>query len=109
MNLRHCSLTNTLIQLLDEQCAEWPLRLSSPRDHAQRGGHVALQFDGAARLAQALVDQGVIVSARKPDALRWGVHPLTTQHQHLWHSVQILRVLLQTGQWQDPRFDTPSV
>jgi kynureninase len=106
---RHRSLTNLLIRLLDEQCASWPLRLSSPRNHAQRGGHVALRFDGAAPLAQALVDKGVIVSSRKPDALRWGIHPLTTTHQQLWSAVQVLRQLLESGDWQDPRFERPMV
>jgi kynureninase len=105
LNQRHRSLTDTLIQLFDEQCAPWPLHLASPRRHAQRGGHVALQFDGAAALAQALVAQGVIVSSRKPDALRWGVHPLTTTHQQLWSAVQVLRQLLVSGSWQDTRFE----
>ena len=109
LDQRHCSLTDTLIQLFDEQCATWPLRLTSPRNHAQRGGHVALQFEGASALAQALVDKGVIVSSRKPDALRWGVHPLTTTHQQLWTAVQVLRQLLESGSWQDPRFASPMV
>ena len=109
LDQRHRSLTDTLIQLFDEQCAAWPLHLSSPRSHAQRGGHVALQFDGAAALAQALVEQGVIVSSRKPDALRWGVHPLTTNHQQLWSAVQVLRQLLISGSWQDTRFERPMV
>lgn len=109
LDQRHCSLTDTLIQLFDEQCAAWPLRLASPRNHAQRGGHVAWQFDGASALAQALVDKGVVVSSRKPDALRWGVHPLTTTHQQLWTAVQVLRQLLESGSWQDPRFARPMV
>jgi kynureninase len=109
LDQRHRSLTDTLIQLFDEQCSAWPLHLSSPRSHAQRGGHVALQLDGAAALAQALVEQGVIVSSRKPDALRWGVHPLTTTHQQLWSAVQVLRQLLVSGSWQDARFERPMV
>lgn len=109
MDQRHRSLTNLLIQLLDEQCASWPLSLSSPRNHGQRGGHVALRFDGAAPLAQALVDKGVIVSSRKPDALRWGIHPLTTTHQQLWSAVQVLRQLLESGDWKDSRFERPMV
>ena len=109
MDQRHKSLTNTLIQLLDEQCAPWPLALSSPREHEQRGGHVALKFDGASALAQALVDQRVIVSYRKPDSLRWGVHPLTTTHEQMWSAVQVLRQLLETGRWQDARFERPMV
>lgn len=109
LNQRHRSLTDTLIQLFDEQCAPWPVHLSSPRHHAQRGGHVTLQFHGAAALAQALVEQGVVVSSRKPDALRWGVHPLTTTHQQLWSAVQVLRQLLASGTWQDARFVRPVV
>ena len=109
LDQRHRSLTDTLIQLFDEQCAAWPLHLASPRNHAQRGGHVALRFHGAAALAQALVEQGVIVSSRKPDALRWGVHPLTTTHQQLWSAVQVLRQLLVSGSWQDARFERPMV
>lgn len=109
LELRHRSLTDTLIQLFDEQCANWPLRLTSPRNHAERGGHVAWQFQGASALAQALVDKGVVVSSRKPDALRWGVHPLTTTHQQLWTAVQVLRQLLESGSWLDPRFARPMV
>lgn len=109
LDQRHSSLTDTLIQLFDEHCAAWPLRLLSPRNHVQRGGHVALQFEGASALAQALVEQGVIVSSRKPDALRWGIHPLTTSHQQLWSAVQVLRQLLTSGSWQDARFERPMV
>ncbi len=109
LDTRHRSLTDTLIRLIDEQCDGLGLSLASPREHALRGGHVALRFDGAAELAQALVARGVIVSARKPDALRFGVHPLTTTHEELWLAVQVLRDLLQTRDWNDPRFKSPAV
>ena len=109
LNARHRSLTDTLIQLLDEQCGPLGLTVASPRSHAQRGGHVALQFDGAAPLSQAMVARGVVVSSRKPDALRFGVHPLTTTHADLWRAVQILRDLLATGDWRDPRFNGPVI
>ena len=109
LNDRHRSLTDTLIQLLDEQCGPLGLTVASPRSHAQRGGHVALQFDGAAPLSQAMVARGVVVSSRKPDALRFGVHPLTTTHADLWRAVQILRDLLATGDWRDPRYNGPVI
>jgi kynureninase len=109
LDARHRSLTDTLIRLLDEQCAGLGVQLASPREHARRGGHVALRFEGAGPLAQALVAHGVVVSARKPDALRLGVHPLTTTHTELWQAVQVLRHLLESGAWREPRFQGPSV
>ena len=104
MDQRHRSLTDTLITLIDEQCEGLGLVLASPREHARRGGHVAYRFEAASPLAQALVDRGVVVSARKPDALRWGVHPLTTTHAQLWAAVQVLRQVLVEGLWRDPRY-----
>lgn len=104
LDARHRSLTDTLIRLLDEQCAGLGLALASPREHARRGGHVAVRFEGAASLAQALESRGVVVSARKPDALRFGVHPLATRHRDLWRVVQVLREVLSSGLWREPRF-----
>ncbi|MFM1855008.1 MAG: hypothetical protein RLZ83_317 [Pseudomonadota bacterium] len=109
LDARHRSLTDTLVRLLDEHCAGLGVELASPREHARRGGHVALRFEGAGPLAQALVAHGVVVSARKPDALRLGVHPLTTTHAELWQAVQVLRHLLESGAWREPRFQGPSV
>lgn len=104
LDARHRSLGDTLIRLVDEQCAGFGLELASPREHAQRGGHLAYRFEGASALAQALVAQGVVVSARKPDALRLAPHPLVTRHVDLWQAVQRLAGLLRSGAWRDPRF-----
>lgn len=109
LDARHRSLTDTLVQLLDEQCGGFGLALASPREHARRGGHVALRFEGAAPLAQALAEQGVVVSARRPDALRLGVHPLATTHADLWLAVQRLQRVLKDGTWQAPRFAGPAI
>ena len=109
LDARHRSLTDTLIRLIDEQCAGLGLELASPREHARRGGHVALRFAHAAPLAQALVHHGVVVSARKPDALRLAAHPLVATHEQLWHAVARLRDLLQREAWRDPAFHKASV
>jgi kynureninase len=104
LDARHRSLTDTLIALIDARCARLGIEVASPRTHAERGGHVALRFDGAQPLSQALVHAGVVVSARKPDALRFGVSPLTTRHVDLWDAVDRLRGLLERGAWRDARF-----
>jgi kynureninase len=109
LDARHRSLTDTLDALVVQQCGALGVEVSSPGEHARRGGHVALRFAHAGALAQALVAHGVVVSARKPDALRLGVHPLTTTHAELWQAVQVLRSLLEAGAWRDPRYQGSSV
>lgn len=109
LDARHRALTDTLIALLDARCAGFGLEVASPRTHAARGGHVALRFAGAQPLSQALVDAGVVVSARKPDALRFGVFPLVTRHVDLWDAVDRLHDILADGRWRDPRFSGETV
>ncbi len=113
LDARHRSLTDTLIRLLDMQCADAGITVASPRAHAQRGGHVALRFSAPGAdvnaLGLALVAAGVVVSTRQPDALRFGIHPLTTRHVELWEAVQRLRRILADGCWREARFQVASV
>ncbi len=110
---RHASLGDTFIQLLDQDGADAGLHLASPRQAQQRGGHVALRFAAPGAdvqaLGQALVAAGVVVSTRKPDALRFGLHPLTTRHVDLWEAVQRLRAILADARWREPRFQAAMV
>ena len=69
-----------------------------------RGGHVALRFDGDVHaLGQALVTQGVVVSTRKPDALRLALHPLTTRHDDAVGGRRAAGEVLDRGRWREPR------
>jgi kynureninase len=111
LHQRHRSLTDTLVQLVDEQLAPQGLVLAGPREHARRGGHVALRFEAGdvQPLGQALVAAGVVVSTRRPDALRLAPHPLTTRHAELLQAVQRIAAVLASGQWRDPRFQGTSI
>lgn len=110
---RHRSLTDTLVRLVDEQCASLGVALAGPREHARRGGHVALRFQApqanVSALGQALVAAGVVVSTRQPDALRLAPHPMVAGHAQLWVAVQRLVSILHTGQWRQPAFQGRSV
>ena len=108
LDARHASLTDTLITLL-APLRQQGLEVMSPTVHAARGGHVALRFENAQALANALLADRVVVSSRKPDALRFGVHPITTRHEDLWLAVQRLRRLLDSGRWRDPEFERATV
>lgn len=104
LDLRHRSLSDTLIGLVEQRCAGFGLSLQSAREHARRGGHVAFRFEAAHALTQALAETGVVVSSRAPDTLRFGIHPIVTRHLDLWEAVERLRALLESGAWRDERF-----
>ena len=105
---RHRRLTDTLMQLLEDACGPLGLELASPREHAERGGHVAVRIGGAdvdvGAVGQAMVAAGVVVSTRKPDALRFGVHPISTRDDDLVRGVACLRDILESGVWRESRF-----
>jgi kynureninase len=44
----------------------------TPREHARRGGHLAVRVRDAPALCAALARRGVVVDARPPDLLRFG-------------------------------------
>lgn len=109
LEARHRSLSQTLIELIEDTGLFAHLSLSSPSDPARRGGHVALRFEGAQPLANALVSAGVVVSARKPDALRIAPHPLVTRHVDLARLVRVLCSLIADGSWRQPQFAKATV
>jgi kynureninase len=62
------ALTDFLIALVDDRLPE--VSVGTPRDHAARGGHVALEHPEAERLSEALKDRGVVVDFRPPNVVR---------------------------------------
>lgn len=108
LDARHRSLSDALIALLEQRCADFGVRLQSPRDHERRGGHVAVRFEAASALTQALAEVGVIVSSRDPDTVRFGIHPITTTHAELWRAVERMRAVLHSGAWREARFQDRS-
>ncbi|MOA61401.1 Kynureninase [compost metagenome] len=53
---------------------------------------------------QALIARGVIGDFRAPDILRFGFAPLYNSYVDIWDSVQALREVLASGEWNAPRF-----
>jgi kynureninase len=111
--LRHKSLalTDLFIRLVEERCAGHGLCLVTPRDHTQRGSQVCLsRSTGAYAIVQALIARGVIGDfragdgAHHPDILRFGFTPLYIGFEDVWHAVEHLRQVLNSGEWQDGRF-----
>ena len=118
------ALTDLFIQLVEERCQGHGLGLATPREHAARGSQVCLtreeglgvngQGSGAYAIVQALIARGVIGDFRKGDGgtgrhkdiLRFGFTPLYVGFADVWNSVEHLRQVLESGEWQRPEFNT---
>ncbi len=85
------ALTAFAVALADDRLAPLGFGLASPREPAERGGHITLRRDDAAELTTKLTEAGVLVDYRAPDGVRLGLAPLTTSFEELWHAVDIIR------------------
>jgi kynureninase len=104
MVAKHKSLSQTAIALLEQECGDLGVKIISPKNYDEQGGHVAFSHPGAGAISEALFDRGMICSFRKPDSLRLGLSPLYHSHEVLWQGVALIREIIKTEAWRDPRF-----
>ncbi len=101
--IREKSLAQTdyLISLIQGSglCDEpYGYRIGTPRDHARRGGHVAVEHQEAARITQALKARDIIPDFRQPNVIRLAPIALSTTYHEIWQTVQALREIIETGE-----------
>ncbi len=106
------ALTDLFIALVEERCAGHGLALVTPRNHSQRGSQVCLtRTQGGFAIVQALIGRGVVGdfraghSGRGGDILRFGFTPLYIGFTDTWNAVEQLRLVLESGEWEQPRFN----
>jgi kynureninase len=104
LRAKSLQLAETFMALMAAHCAGDGFRLLTPTDPARRGSQVSYAHEGGYAIMQALIARGVIGDFRAPDILRFGLCPLYTRYTDLWDAVQILRAIMQSGEWRDPRF-----
>ncbi|MEI5999550.1 kynureninase [Paraburkholderia bengalensis] len=98
------ALTDLFIELVETRCKEFPLKLVTPRAHAQRGSHASFEHPHGYEVMQALIARGVIGDYREPHVLRFGFTPLYTRYVDVWDAVEHLRDVLTRETWRAPEF-----
>jgi kynureninase len=81
------------VELTDDWLAPLGFSLGSPRDVAQRGGHVSIVRRDARELCVQLIARGVLPDFRTPDTIRLGLSPLPGSYTELWDAMDIIRTL----------------
>ena len=125
LRAKSLALTRLFIGLVQQRCGGNGLQFASPDADAERGSQVCLAFApdseaGAAgagfAVVQALIARRVVGDFRAgdaqeglPDILRFGVTPLYTRFADVWDAVEQLRQVLDSRQWQAPRFNQRGV
>jgi kynureninase len=100
------ALTDLFIELVEARCPGHSLTLVTPREHARRGSQVSFEHPDGFAVMQALIQRGVIGDYREPRIMRFGFTPLYVGFTDVWDAVETLRDVLDTAQWDDPRFRT---
>jgi kynureninase len=91
------ALTDYLIALVDTRLASYGFAVRSPRDARVRGSHVSLAHPEAYRICQAMIARGVVPDFRGPDRLRLGLAPATTSYADVWHAVDVIADIVESG------------
>ena len=93
--------TDYLIELLETSGlteAPYGYRIGTPREHARRGGHVAVEHDEGPRIARALKRRGIVPDFRQPDVVRLAPVALTTTYLDIWRTVRALKAIVDEGE-----------
>jgi kynureninase len=102
-------LCRLFADLVEQQCADYGVRLAGPRHFARRGSHVSFHCPDGYAVMQALIDRGVIGDFRAPDMIRFGIAPLYTRYVDVFDAAAILADILDTRAWDQPQFRTRQV
>jgi kynureninase len=105
LRAKSLALSEMFMQLVETRCDGHGLRVVTPRDAAQRGSQVSVaREEGGYAIVQALIARGVVGDFRAPAVLRFGFTPLYIRFVDVWDAVEHLREVLESGEWQQPRF-----
>lgn len=94
---RKCgSLGEFFLGALGPTLDQFGLKVASPRDPSQRGGHVALEHVNGERIVTALAVRGVMADFRPPATMRFGFSPLFLRHVDAWDAARHLAEIMRT-------------
>jgi kynureninase len=94
--------TDLMIDLFDAWLAPLGMELHTPRNSAQRGGHISIVHPDAAQICVALRKiSNVIPDYRAPNSIRLAISPLPTSYVEVWDGFDRLRDLVASGRYRE--------
>lgn len=93
-------MTRYLMDLASSELDGFGFSIGTPREEERRGGHVALEHEEAARICEALKQNGVVPDFRAPDVIRLAPIALYTSYTEVWRTVKILAKIMSEKQYE---------
>lgn len=93
-------LTRYLMEIAAAELDGAGFAIGTPLENERRGGHVALEHDEAARICEALKENGVIPDFRAPNVIRLAPVALYTSYDEVWRTMQILAKIMIEKQYE---------
>ncbi len=102
------ALTDLFLSEIMKFAEEYGVGLASPENAQDRGSQISLTHDSGYEVIQALIERGVVGDFRTPNIMRFGFAPLYISYQNVVDAAAILKDILETEIWRDPRFKQKS-
>ena len=94
--------TQLMIDLYDQWLVDLGYELVTPRDVNQRGGHISLYHQDAAKIARGLRDDmNVIPDYRVPNCIRVAISPLATSYEEVFEGFERIRDYTKSGKYKE--------
>ena len=87
---------------------EFGVGVASPENAHDRGSQVSLTHAHGYEIVQALIERGVVGDFRFPNVMRFGFAPLYISYQNVFDAAMILKDILESESWREPRFNQRS-
>jgi kynureninase len=93
-------LTRYLMDLIEHELDGMGFSIGTPQEDGRRGGHIALEHDEAARICEALKENGVVPDFRAPNVIRLAPVALYTSYADVRRTVGILAKIMEEKQYE---------
>ncbi|GGF35758.1 kynureninase [Williamsia phyllosphaerae] len=85
------ALTSFALELVDELLTPFDVEVSTPRDPAERGGHITIDHPAFRAITPRLWRSGIIPDFRGPTGIRLGLSPLSTTFDEVRLGIEAIR------------------
>jgi kynureninase len=96
-SLRQTDYLISLVEGMGLDREPYGYRIGTPREHARRGGHVAIEHPQGAMISRALRERGFVVDFRPPNVVRLAPVALSTSYEEVWRAAQALKGAIDVG------------
>ena len=101
-------LTSLFLDEVKKFDPDFGISVVSPENADERGSQVSLAHVRGYEIVQALIERGVVGDFRMPNIMRFGFAPLYINYQNVFDAVRILKDILESEAWREPRFSQRS-